>query len=67
MWADSGPAGPSPTIGQAINGEYPWLGVECSRCKTIRSVDLAVIDRPAETPVHDWNQRCDVRSAAARD
>ena len=27
-----GPAQPSPTIGQAINGGFPWLEVKCSRC-----------------------------------
>jgi hypothetical protein len=25
MWSDGGPAQPSPTIEQAINGGYPWL------------------------------------------
>jgi hypothetical protein len=31
MWSDGGPAQPSPTIGQAINGGFPWLEVKCSR------------------------------------
>jgi hypothetical protein len=26
MWSDGEPAQPSPTIGQAINGGFPWLG-----------------------------------------
>lgn len=34
MWSDGGPIDPSPTIEQAINGGYPWLEIECSRCKT---------------------------------
>src|SRR6267143_333172 len=42
MWSDGGPAQPSPTIGQAINGGFPWLEVKCSRCKTPSSVDLAI-------------------------
>src|ERR1700726_1422133 len=29
-----GPAQPSPTTGQCLNGGYGWLGVECNRCKT---------------------------------
>src|SRR5258706_706441 len=40
MWSDSGPIDPSPTIDQAINGGFPWLEIECSRCKTPRDVDL---------------------------
>jgi phage FluMu protein Com len=52
MWSDGGPAQPSPTIGQAINGGFPWLEVQCSRCKTMSSVDLAVIRRPQDSPVH---------------
>jgi hypothetical protein len=40
MWSDGGPAQPSPTIGQAINGGFPWLEVECSRCKTMRLTGL---------------------------
>jgi hypothetical protein len=51
MWSDGGPAQPSPTIGQAINGGFPWLEVKCSRCRTPSSVDLAAINRPADTPV----------------
>jgi phage FluMu protein Com len=35
-----------------INGGFPWLKVECSRCKTISSVDLAILQRPQDAPVH---------------
>src|SRR4030081_1726736 len=52
MWSDGGPAQPSPTIGQAINGGFPWLEVQCSRCKTISSVDLAVIRRSQDSSIH---------------
>lgn len=50
MWSDGGPAQPSPMIGQAINGGFPWLEVQCSRCKTMSSVDLAVLRRPQDAP-----------------
>jgi hypothetical protein len=53
MWSDGGPIDPSPTIDQAVNGGYPWLEIECSRCKTPRDVDLAALKRPATTFVHD--------------
>ena len=35
-----GPAQPSPTIGQCLNGSLPWLEVECNRCKTQASLPL---------------------------
>jgi hypothetical protein len=41
MWSTGGPAQPSPTIGQAVNGGLPWLEVKCSRCRTPSSIDLA--------------------------
>jgi hypothetical protein len=61
MWSDGGPAQPSPTIGQAINGGFPWLEVKCSRCRTSSSVDLAAINRPADTPVHLLEGRLNCR------
>jgi hypothetical protein len=48
MWSDGGPAQPSPTIAQAINGGFPWLEVKCSRCRTPSSIDLAAISRPLD-------------------
>jgi putative SOS response-associated peptidase YedK len=57
MWADGGPIDPSPTIDQAINGLYPWLEIECSRCKTGRNVDLAALRHPPTTFVHDLASR----------
>ncbi|MGL3104925.1 hypothetical protein [Bradyrhizobium sp. BR 1432] len=53
MWADGTPIDPSPSIDQAINGGYPWLEIECSRCKTRRDVDLAALSDPSTTFVHD--------------
>jgi len=32
-----GPAQPSPTIGQCLNGGFGWLEVECNRCKTAQA------------------------------
>src|ERR1700687_4336622 len=48
MWSDGGPAQPSPTIGQTINGG-PWLEVKCSRCRTPSSADPAAISRPPDS------------------
>jgi hypothetical protein len=53
MWSDGGPIDPSPTIEQAINGGFPWLQIQCSRCKTPRDVDLCALRRPPTTCVHD--------------
>jgi hypothetical protein len=34
MWANGEPMDPSPTVDQAISGGFPWLEIECSRCKS---------------------------------
>ncbi|MDN4987108.1 hypothetical protein QY049_28495 [Bradyrhizobium sp. WYCCWR 13022] len=57
MWADGEPINPSPTIDQAVNGGYPWIEIECSRCKTKRDVDLAALSHPPTTFVHDLASR----------
>jgi phage FluMu protein Com len=43
----------------AIDGSsgYPWLEIECSRCKTKRNVDLAALRHPPTTFVHDLASR----------
>jgi hypothetical protein len=46
-----GPAQPSPTIGQCLNGGYGWLEIECCRCKTRASLPLDAIRRPRDTPI----------------
>jgi hypothetical protein len=46
-----GPAQPSPTIAQCLNGGLGWLEVECNRCKTRASLPLADIRRPRDTPI----------------
>jgi hypothetical protein len=68
MWSDGGPIDPSPTIEQAINGGFPWLEIECSRCRTKRDVDLCALKRPPTTCVHDLAGRliCQKCQAAGR-
>ena len=46
MEAYGGPAQPSPTIAQCLNGGLGWLEVECNRCKTRASLPLDAIRRP---------------------
>jgi hypothetical protein len=46
-----GPAQPSPTIGQCLNGRLGWLEVESNRCKTRASLPLHAIRRPRDTPI----------------
>ena len=53
MWRAGQPISPSPTIGQAINGGFPFLEIRCSRCRTPSTVDLAALRRPPTTFVHD--------------
>ncbi len=46
-----GPAQPSPTLAQCLNGGMGWLEVECNRCKTRASLPLDAIRRPPDTPI----------------
>src|SRR5512136_2670011 len=48
-----GPAQPSPTIGQCLNGGFGWIEVECNRCKTRASLPLDAIRRPRDTPIRE--------------
>jgi hypothetical protein len=64
MWADGEPVDPSPTVDQAINGGYPWLQIECSRCKAPSRVDLAALPHPPTTFVHDLAGRLRCRKCA---
>jgi hypothetical protein len=41
MEAFGGPAQPSPTIDQCLNGGHGWLQVKCRRCKTEASTRVA--------------------------
>jgi phage FluMu protein Com len=68
MWANGEPIDPSPAVDQAINGGYPWLEIQCSRCKTRRDVDLAALPRVSTTFVHDLagRLRCNKCAKAGR-
>jgi hypothetical protein len=57
MWANGEPIDPSPIIDQAIDDGYPWLEIECSRCKTRRDVDLSGLRHVTTTFVHDLASR----------
>src|SRR5271156_4305411 len=46
-----GPAQPSPTIAQCLNGGLGWLEVKCHRCETQASLPLDAIRRPRDTPI----------------
>ena len=63
MWAEGGPAQPSPTIGQAVNGGHPWLEVICVGCHRRISVGLVGLKLRADLPVWQLeamlrHQRC---------
>src|SRR5258707_15723890 len=64
MWSDGEPIDPSPTIDQAINGGFPWLEIQCARCKTPNDVDLAALKHPPTTFVHDLASRLRCRKCA---
>jgi len=44
----AGPAQPSPTIAQWLNGGYGWLEVKCRRCETRASIPLDAVRRPLQ-------------------
>jgi phage FluMu protein Com len=58
------PIDPSPTIDQAVNGGFPWLEIQCARCKTPSDVDLAAMKHPPTTFVHDLAGRLRCRKCA---
>src|SRR3954469_540262 len=59
-----GPAQPSPTIAQCINGGLGWLEVECKRCKTRASLPLNAIRRPRNTPI--WKLEAALKCRSCR-
>jgi phage FluMu protein Com len=64
MWSDGEPIDPSPTIDRAIKGGFPWLEIQCSRCKMPSDVDLAALKHPPTTFVHDLASRLRCRKCA---
>jgi hypothetical protein len=59
-----GPAQPSPTIGQCLNGGLSWLEVECNRCKARASLPLTEIRRPPDTPL--WKLEASLKCRTCR-
>jgi hypothetical protein len=59
-----GPAQPSPTTGQCLNGGLGWLEVECNRCNTKASLPLDAIRRPRDTPL--WKLEASLKCRACR-
>jgi hypothetical protein len=59
-----GPAQPSPTIGQCLNGGLAWLEVECNRCKTRASLPLDAIRRPRDTAI--WKLEAALKCRSCR-
>jgi len=63
-WLYGEPIDPSPIIDQPINRGFPWLEVQCSRCKPPNDVDPAAIKHPPTTFVHDLASRLRCRRCA---
>jgi hypothetical protein len=59
-----GPAQPSPTIGQCLNGGYGWLQVKCRRCETEASIPLEHVRRPRDTPI--WKLEASLKCRSCR-
>jgi hypothetical protein len=59
-----GPAQPSPTIAQCLNGGLGWLEVECNRCNTRASLPLDAIRRPRDTPL--WKLEASLKCRSCR-
>src|SRR5712672_3372830 len=59
-----GPAQPSPTIGQCLNGGLGWLEVQCKRCETRASLPLDAIRRPRDTPI--WKLEASLKCRSCR-
>jgi hypothetical protein len=69
LWSErmegfGGPAQPSPTIAQCLNGGYCWLEVMCKRCETRASLPLDAIRRPRNTPIWKLEAALKCRSCA---
>jgi hypothetical protein len=60
MLGFKGPAQPSPTLGDALNAGYLYLGVRCQGCDTHQTVALDIVRRQKTTPIHELERymRC---------
>jgi hypothetical protein len=63
MEAYGGPAQPSPTLAQCLNGGYGWMEIECNR-KTRASIPLDAIRRPRDTPI--WKLEASLKCRSCR-
>jgi Fe-S-cluster-containing hydrogenase component 2 len=59
-----GPAQPSPSIGQCLNGGYGYLEVKCHRCESRASLPLNAIRRPRDTPI--WKLEAALKCRSCR-
>jgi hypothetical protein len=69
LWSEQmegfgGPAQPSPTIAQCLNGGYGWLQVKCHRCETSASIPLEHVRRPRDTPI--WKLEAALKCRSCR-
>ena len=69
LWSEQmegfgGPAQPSPTIAQCLNGGYGWLEVKCHRCDTRASIPLDAVRRPRDTPI--WKLEAALKCRSCR-
>jgi hypothetical protein len=64
MEAYGGPAQPSPTLAQCLNGGFGWMEIECKRCKTRASIPLDAIRRPRDTPI--WKLEASLKCRSCR-
>jgi hypothetical protein len=69
LWSEQmegfgGPAQPSPTIAQCLNGGYGWLQVKCHRCGTEASIPLEHVRRPRDTPI--WKLEAALKCRSCR-
>jgi hypothetical protein len=60
MMAFQGPAQPSPTLGDALNGGYLYLEVKCLGYDTHQTVPLDIVRRRKTTLIHELERymRC---------
>jgi hypothetical protein len=59
-----GPAQPSPTIAQCVNGGHGWIQVQCRRCETEASIPLEHVRRPRDTPI--WKLEASLKCRSCR-
>ena len=59
-----GPAQPSSTIAQCLNGGYGWLEVKCRRCETRASIPLDAVRRSPNTPI--WKLEAALKCRSCR-